>query len=87
MALRVNARKKVWTMYKWLIAVDSSCDLPEAEYVIAVAISSRLSSSWASAMTAREIFLEQNPDRRVLVIDSRSTGPAPSLISLRARAN
>lgn len=147
MALRVNARKKVWTMYKWLIAADSSCDLPEtepgggapllkapfvisvggtdyvdgvalntaelldtmdssreaghtscpspgawlrlfeqAEHVIAVTISSRLSGSWASAMTAREVFLEQNPDRHVLVIDSRSTGPAPSLIVLRARA-
>ena len=105
-------------MYKWLIAADSSCDLPEtelggaapllkapfiisvggadfvddgeldgdglldamdsspeaghtscpapgawlrlfeqAEYVIAVTISSRLSGSWASAMTARELFL------------------------------
>lgn len=132
-------------MYKWLIAADSSCDLPEtelggaapllkapfiisvggadyvddgeldgdelldamdlspeaghtscpapgawlrlfeqAEYVIAVTISSRLSGSWASAMTARELFLERNPERRALVIDSRSTGPAPSLIALKA---
>ena len=74
-------------------AGHSSCPSPGAwmeafsmaEMVIAVTISSRLSGSWSSAMTAREVFLEQNPGRRVLVIDSRSTGPAPSLIVLRAR--
>ena len=35
-------------------------------------------------MTARELFLERCPERRALVIDSRSTGPAPSLIALKA---
>ena len=128
-------------MDKWLIAADSSCDLPaedpvakapfvisvgardyvddelldteemlsdmegcpeashtscpspgvwlelfeRAENVIAVTISQRLSGSYASAATAREIYLERHPGRRVLLINSRSTGPALALIVRRAR--
>ena len=128
-------------MDKWLIAADSSCDLPSAEFgrkvpfiisagerdfidteeldtsamleyieackdaahtscpapgawlrlfeqaenTVAVTISRKLSGSYASAAAAREVFLEQHPDRNVLLINSRSTGPALSMIVHRAR--
>ena len=128
-------------MLDWLIAADSSCDLPESEFgakvpfiisvgsrdywdteeleveamlddmdsvpeashtscpspgawlelferaenIIAVTISGKLSGSYSSAEAARDLYMEKHPERNVLLIDSRSTGPAVSLIVERAR--
>ena len=138
---KVNVRRGGTEMDKWLIAADSSCDLPSAEFgrkvpfiisagerdfidteeldtsamleyieackdaahtscpapgawlrlfeqaenTVAVTISRKFSGSYASAAAAREVFLEQHPDRNVLLINSRSTGPALSMIVHRAR--
>jgi DegV family protein with EDD domain len=42
--------------------------------VIAVTVSSELSGSYNSACVARNMLLEQEPDRQIAVVDSRSAG-------------
>lgn len=67
----------------------SACPSPDAwaekfmraERSIAFTISSRLSGSFNSAMTAREMVLEQHPEKQIEVIDSFSTGPKLVLLS------
>ena len=47
----------------------------QAEQSIAITISSRLSGSMISAELARETALGRWPEKRIAVLDSRSTGP------------
>ena len=64
-------------------ASHTSCPAPhdwlerfeQAEQSIAITISSRLSGSMISAELAREMALERWPEKRIAVLDSRSTGP------------
>ena len=49
--------------------------LEQAEQSIAITISSRLSGSMISAELARGTALERWPEKRIAVLDSRSTGP------------
>lgn len=44
-------------------------------YTIAVTISSKLSGSYNSANTAKNMILEASPDKKIALVDSRSTGP------------
>ena len=46
-----------------------------AEQTIALTISSSLSGSYSSAMVARELVLDEHPEKRITVVDSLSTGP------------
>ena len=48
--------------------------------VIAITITSGLSGSYNSACVARDMILEEQPDKKVAVIDSLSTGPEMVLI-------
>ena len=62
---------------------QTSCPAPEAWLkafsvpgpVVAFTISSALSGSYNSACTARNMILEDEPDRQIAVIDSKATGP------------
>lgn len=64
-------------------ASHTSCPAPnewltqfeKADYSIAITISSQLSGSMNSAMVAKEMALEQYPEKKIAVLDSRSTGP------------
>ena len=64
-------------------ASHTSCPAPhdwlerfeQAEQSIAITISSRLSGSMISAELARETALGRWPEKRIAVLDSRSTGP------------
>lgn len=47
--------------------------------VFAITISSNLSGSYNSACTAREMVLENDPDRNIEILDSRGTGPSLSM--------
>ena len=47
----------------------------KADKTIALTISSNLSGSYQSAMTARAMVLEAHPEKQIEVIDSLSTGP------------
>ncbi len=46
----------------------------KSEQVFVITITSQLSAA-IRAKTAADMFLEEHPDRRIYVIDSRSTGP------------
>lgn len=48
----------------------------ETKRAVAITISGRLSGSYSSANTARETILEEDPEKKILLLDSRSTGPA-----------
>lgn len=58
----------------WLRAFD------DAEEVFCVTLTSGLSGSYAAACMARDMYMEANPGRKVLVIDSLSAGPEPALL-------
>ena len=85
---RLDTPGMVTAMEKSRQACRTSCPFPNAWYdlfmqpghVIAVTISGRLSGSWNSANAAREMALEACPDKKIAVIDSRSTGPEIILI-------
>lgn len=49
-------------------------------HVIAITITSNLSGSYNSACVARNMVLEEQPDKQIAVIDSLSTGPEMVLI-------
>jgi len=51
----------------------------DAERIFCVTITSNLSGCYNSAMSAKRIYEETYPDRRVFVLDSLSTGPEMAL--------
>jgi DegV family protein with EDD domain len=73
-------------------AAHTSCPSPQdwAEKfapqgnVLAFTISSNLSGSYNSACTAREMILEDEPEKKIAVIDSKATGPETVLIIRKA---
>ncbi len=52
----------------------------EADEVVCVTITSNLSGACNAAMIAREDYLRLHPERKVLVVDSLSTGPEMVLL-------
>ncbi len=59
---------------EWLDAFEG------ADRIFAVTISSGLSASYDSALLAKRLYEEANPDARVHVFDSKATGPVLRLI-------
>ena len=53
--------------------------------VIAFTISSALSGTYNSACIARDMILEEEPDKQIAVIDTKATGPEVSMLIWRAR--
>ncbi|MBO4838442.1 MAG: DegV family protein [Lachnospiraceae bacterium] len=72
---------------------QTACPSPEAWRerfsapgpVIAFTISSALSGSYNSACAGRNMLLEDEPDKEVAVIDTKSTGPEEAMLIWRAR--
>ncbi len=52
----------------------------EADEVVCITITSNLSGACNAARIAREDYLRQHPERKVLVVDSLSTGPEMVLL-------
>ena len=52
----------------------------DADFVFCVTITGTLSGSYNSALSAKTIYEESYPDRKVFVLDSKSTGPEIALI-------
>ena len=52
----------------------------DAQYVFCVTITGTLSGSYNAALTAKELYEEAYPDRKVYVLNSLSTGPAMALM-------
>jgi DegV family protein with EDD domain len=48
----------------------------DADNIIAVTISSELSGSYNSAITAKQMVQEDDSEKKICVVDSKSTGPA-----------
>lgn len=72
----------------------SSCPSPQlflekmegdAEHIYIVTISSQLSGCYNSAVLAKNMFEEKNPDKKIAVIDSQSASCGESQIALLAR--
>ena len=58
----------------------------EADEVFCITITSQLSGSFNAARIAAEQYMEKNPCRKVLVIDSRSAGPELRLLAEKVQA-
>lgn len=52
--------------------------------VVAFTISSALSGSYNSACVARDMLLEQQPDKPIAIVDTKSTGPETVMLIKRA---
>lgn len=61
-------------MFDWLEAFG------DAKEIFATTITSHLSGSYSAALQASEEYVKNNPDAKVFVIDSLSTGPEMQLI-------
>lgn len=63
----------------WIEAFDGE------DEIFVTTITSGLSGSYNSAMVAKQQYEDENPDRKVFVIDSLSAGPEIGLIILKLR--
>lgn len=70
----------------------SSCPSPEryknaydcpAEHIYAVTLSSELSGSYNSAMLGRQLLLEERPEKKIHIFNSRSASVGETLIALK----
>ena len=55
----------------------------QADIIFAITISSKLSGSWQSAVSAKEMYLEEHPDKKICIIDSRLAGSGLALLALK----
>ncbi len=60
----------------------SAYDCP-AEHIYAVTLSAELSGSYNSAMLGRQLLLEETPDKKIHVFNSRSASIGETLIALK----
>ena len=73
-------------------ASTTACPSPEewaekfllADNIIAISISSNLSGSYNSAMIAKEMVLENHPEKKIYIMDSLSTGGEMGLAVIKA---
>lgn len=87
----LDVPEMVAAMEKSESASHTSCPPPYAwyeqfekpGYAIAITISGKLSGSYNSAHTARDMILEHDPEKRIALIDSRSAGAEIVLIIKR----
>lgn len=84
----LDPEKMIEAMYAYQGATSSACPSPDewasqfrlADEVYALTITSKLSGCYNSAVCAREMILEESPDKKICLIDSLSTGPEMVLI-------
>ena len=86
--LNLNIEEFMDAMYAYKGKTGSAAPSPQewmnafekSEYIFAITITSALSGSYGSAKTAVDLFKEHYPDRKIHLIDSKSTGPGMTLI-------
>lgn len=84
----LDPEEMIEAMYAYQGATSSACPSPEewaeqfrlANEVFALTITSKLSGCYNSAVSAREMILEETPDKKICLIDSLSTGPEMLLL-------
>lgn len=63
----------------WLASMDG------ANEIMIITITSHLSGSYNAAVAAKDLYLQNNPDAKISVIDSLSTGPEMRLLIEKIR--
>lgn len=89
----INVREMVDFLYNYKSRSSSSCPNAEdwltafgdAEQIVCITITGGLSGSYNSALSAKAIYEESHPDRRVLVVNSLTAGPEMALMAERVR--
>ncbi len=89
----LNTKELIRTIENHKGATSTACPSPfdwmtefeKADYSIAICISSHLSGSYNSAVTAKDMVAERFPNKKIYVIDSRST--SGSMILLAQKVN
>ena len=89
----INVREMVDFLYSYKGRSSSSCPNAEdwlnafgdAENIVCITITGGLSGSYNSALSAKNIYEGDHPDRRVLVVDSLTAGPEMALMVERVR--
>ena len=84
----LNTAEMLHTMYTYKGTTSSACPSPQdwltqfdrADEIYALTITSALSGCYNSAMTARNMALEKDPDKKILILDTLSTGPEMILL-------
>lgn len=88
--LNLDIDKMMDSMYASSVAAGSACPSPDAyleayrgaDNVVVVTITGTLSGSQNSARLAKEMYLEENPNANVHLIDSLSAGGQVDLLTL-----
>ncbi len=89
----INVREMVDFLYSYKGRSSSSCPnaedwlnaFGEAENIVCITITGGLSGSYNSALSAKNIYEGDHPDRHVLVVDSLTAGPEMALMAERVR--
>ena len=89
----INVREMVDFLYSYKGRSSSSCPNAEdwlnafgdAENIVCITITGGLSGSYNSALSAKNIYEGDHPDRHVLVVDSLTAGPEMALMAERVR--
>ena len=88
----LDTRIMMDAMHNYNGASTTACPSPEewaekflmADHVLAITISSSLSGSYNSAMVAKEMVLENHPEKKIFVLDSLSTAGEMALAIWKA---
>ncbi|MBR5313960.1 MAG: DegV family EDD domain-containing protein [Clostridia bacterium] len=89
----LNVEEMVEALLQYSGKSSTSCPNPEdwlktfgdAQTVYCVTITAALSGSYNSACIAKNVYMQEHPDRKVYVINSYSTGPEMKLIIEKIR--
>lgn len=87
-----NREEMLNTMTTYTGASSTACPAPfdwakefeKRDYSIAITISGSLSGSYNSAVTAKDMVLEQYPEKKIHIVDSRSTSGTLILLAICA---
>ena len=88
----LDTRQMMDAMHNYNGPTSSACPSPEewaaeflkADCVLAITITSSLSGSYNSALVARDMVLEEHPEKKIHVLDSLSAGGELVLIARKA---
>jgi DegV family protein with EDD domain len=89
----INVREMVDFLYSYKGRSSSSCPNAEdwltafgdAERIVCITITGGLSGSYNSAVSAKNFYESDHPDRKVLVVDSLTAGPEMAIMAERVR--
>ncbi len=88
---KLDVAQMMETMQAYSGSTASSCPSPaawcdafeDADEIYVITITSALSGSYNSAITAKEIMMETHPEKKIFILDSLSTGPEMTLLVQR----